>query len=384
MSPKYDVFLSFRGIDTRANFVSFLYKELERRGIRTFKDDKELQDGQRISPELQRAIEESRFAIVVVSLHYAASSWCLDELLKIMENGSITVMPIFYGVDPFHVRRQTGDVAEQFKKHEAREKDHEKVLSWRQALVKLANISGQCSSKWNNDSKLVDATVDGISEKLMNFTRLSNGGKIVGIERHMKKLNRLVDLNSTKPVRVIGIWTSGGRNGRSTLAKHVYQTWCKQFETNCYLGNVKRIFKGRHLAHLHDEFLEKIEGAYLTSRGSLKRQKVLLVADDVYKVEQLDALAEDFTDFGPGSVVVITTQDKQLLISYGIKDVYEIEDLRCEKLCDLRTFAFKKRRDIFAAFESALNEAKDFVTECFGCPSSSTSGVYEKLLKEFN
>ncbi|XP_010416065.1 PREDICTED: TMV resistance protein N-like [Camelina sativa] len=378
--PKYDVFLSFRGIDTRANFVSFLYKELERRGIRTFKDDKELQDGQRISPELQRAIEESRFAIVVVSAHYAASPWCLDELVKIMDyvnNGSITVMPIFYGVDPFHVRRQIGDAVEQFKKHEAREKDPEKVLSWRKALEGLANISGQCSSKWNNDSKLVDATVDTISEKLMIFTRLSNGGKIVGIERHMKKLNRLVDLNSKKPVRVIGIWASGG-NGRSALAKHVYQTWRQHFETHCYLGNVKRVFKDRHLAHLHDEFLENTEGAYLTSKRSFNRQKVLLVADDVDKVEQLDALAEDFTGFGRGSLVVITTQDRQLLISYGIKVVYEVEDLRCEKLCDLlrRTFAFKKR-DIVAAIESA-SRAKDFVTDCFGCLSSRCAG-YEKL-----
>jgi len=56
-------------------------------------------------------------------------------------------MPIFYGVDPCHVRRQIGEVAEQFKKHEGRE-DHEKVLSWRQALTNLASISGDCSWKW--------------------------------------------------------------------------------------------------------------------------------------------------------------------------------------------------------------------------------------------
>jgi hypothetical protein len=148
--PKFDVFLSFRGLDTRRSFISFLYKELIRRNIRTFKDDKELKNGRRITPELIRAIEGSRFAVVVVSVNYAASRWCLEELVKIMdfENmGSLKVMPIFYGVDPCHVRRQIGEVAEQFKKHEGRE-DHEKVLSWRQALTNLASISGDCSWKW--------------------------------------------------------------------------------------------------------------------------------------------------------------------------------------------------------------------------------------------
>ena len=145
--PKFDVFLSFRGLDTRRSFISFLYKELIRRNIRTFKDDKELENGQMISPELILAIEDSRFAVVVVSVNYAASSWCLDELVTIMDfekKGSITVMPIFYGVEPNHVRWQTGVLAEQFKKHASRE-DPEKVLKWRQALTNFAQLSGDCS-----------------------------------------------------------------------------------------------------------------------------------------------------------------------------------------------------------------------------------------------
>ncbi|KFK24169.1 hypothetical protein AALP_AAs52928U000100, partial [Arabis alpina] len=145
--PKYDVFLSFRGFDTRRHFTSFLYKELTRKNIRTFKDDQELTSGQRISPELENAIKDSKFAVVVVSVNYAASTWCLDELVKIMDfqkQGSLTVMPIFYGVDPCHVRWQIGVLAEQFKKHEAR-KDCEKVpvnlLS--SGLIQTGSISYQ-------------------------------------------------------------------------------------------------------------------------------------------------------------------------------------------------------------------------------------------------
>ncbi|GKE49032.1 TMV resistance protein N-like protein, partial [Tanacetum coccineum] len=35
----YDVFLSFRGEDTRKTFVDHLYYALEQRHIRTYKDD---------------------------------------------------------------------------------------------------------------------------------------------------------------------------------------------------------------------------------------------------------------------------------------------------------------------------------------------------------
>ncbi|KAG5573864.1 hypothetical protein H5410_063630 [Solanum commersonii] len=70
---KYDIFLSFRGEDTRRTFVSHLYKALEQRGIHTFKDDERLEAGQLISAELLKAIEEARFAVVIFSKSYASS-----------------------------------------------------------------------------------------------------------------------------------------------------------------------------------------------------------------------------------------------------------------------------------------------------------------------
>uniref|UniRef100_A0A2N9FN27 ADP-ribosyl cyclase/cyclic ADP-ribose hydrolase n=1 Tax=Fagus sylvatica TaxID=28930 RepID=A0A2N9FN27_FAGSY len=81
----YDVFLSFRGQDTRNNFTDHLYKALNDRGIVTFRDDEELERGESISFELLRAIEESKISVIVFSRNYASSSWCLDELVKIME-----------------------------------------------------------------------------------------------------------------------------------------------------------------------------------------------------------------------------------------------------------------------------------------------------------
>ena len=142
----YDVFLSFRGMDTRNTFTDHLYAALQRSGIFTFRDNERLERGKSISPELLKAIEESRISIVILSKNYASSTWCLDELTKIiqcMKVRGMTVLPIFYYVDPSDVRKQRGTFAQAFVEHEERLKDNtEKVQTWRDTLSEVANLSG--------------------------------------------------------------------------------------------------------------------------------------------------------------------------------------------------------------------------------------------------
>ena len=142
----YDVFLSFRGKDTRKNFTDHLYNALKNKGILTFRDDEKLERGKFISQELLKAIEESRFAIVIFSINYAFSTWCLDELVHIvrcMKETGLEVLPIFYQVDPFDVRKQKGTFAKAFDEHKESFKESiEKVETWRITLREVANISG--------------------------------------------------------------------------------------------------------------------------------------------------------------------------------------------------------------------------------------------------
>ncbi|XP_049380824.1 TMV resistance protein N-like [Solanum stenotomum] len=146
---KYNVFLSFRGEDTRKTFTSHLYEGLKNRGINTFQDDKRLENGDSIPEELLKAIEESQVALVIFSKNYATSSWCLNELVKIIECKEVKkqiVIPIFYDVDPSDVRHQIKNFAEAFSKHESRYKDDvggmQKVKRWRTALSAAANLKG--------------------------------------------------------------------------------------------------------------------------------------------------------------------------------------------------------------------------------------------------
>ncbi|KAH9782097.1 hypothetical protein KPL71_008743 [Citrus sinensis] len=52
----------------------------------------------------------------------------------------------------------------------------------------------------------------------------------------------------------------------------------------------------------------------------LRWKKVLLIIDDVSDVEQLQSLAGKRDWFGPGSRILITTRDKQLLVAHEVDE----------------------------------------------------------------
>lgn len=137
----YDVLLSFGGKDTRTNFIDHLYHALLDRNIRTYKDDEEINKGNRINDELMESIEASKYFIIVFSKNYASSSWCLDELVKIMDchkTTKHTAYPVFYDVEPSEVRKQNGEVGEAFARHEK----EEAAGKWKKALKEAADLAG--------------------------------------------------------------------------------------------------------------------------------------------------------------------------------------------------------------------------------------------------
>ncbi|XP_061355906.1 disease resistance protein RLM3-like [Gastrolobium bilobum] len=144
---KYDVFVSFRGKDIRHGFLSHLIEAFQRKQIYAFVDDK-LERGDEISSSLLRAIEGSFISLVIFSKDYAASHWCLEELVKIVEcrekYGQI-VVPVFYNVEPTDVRHQKGSYENALAQHE-KKYNSTRVQIWTHALNKSANLSGIKSS----------------------------------------------------------------------------------------------------------------------------------------------------------------------------------------------------------------------------------------------
>jgi len=139
---KYDVFLSFSGVDTRRKFTSHLLAALERKGFRTFRDDKWLDRGEDIGLGLLKAVENSKISLVVFSKSYLTSSWCLNELEKIMEckkKLQHIVLPIFYEVEPLDLRVQKGSIAGALASHK---RIDSKMQNWTAALTEASHLSG--------------------------------------------------------------------------------------------------------------------------------------------------------------------------------------------------------------------------------------------------
>ncbi|RXH97781.1 hypothetical protein DVH24_010106 [Malus domestica] len=141
---KYDVFISFRGEDTRNTFTSHLHAALQQKNIETYIDNR-LKRGEAIGPALLKAIKKSTLWVIIFSQKYASSTWCLEELVHILKcnDRGQSVIPIFYHTHASDVRKQKGSYAVAFAEHQKRVKDSiDKVPEWKEALTNAANIAG--------------------------------------------------------------------------------------------------------------------------------------------------------------------------------------------------------------------------------------------------
>lgn len=141
---EYEVFLSFRGEDTRTSFTDYLYTSLVGASIRTFRDDNELRIGEEIGADLLKAINESKISIPIFSKNYAASKWCLIELARMVEcnqtKGNM-IFPVFYDVEPSDVRNKKGSYEKAFRQHE-KKFDKLTVQSWKDAMTTIGKLKG--------------------------------------------------------------------------------------------------------------------------------------------------------------------------------------------------------------------------------------------------
>ncbi|XP_024004565.1 disease resistance protein TAO1 isoform X16 [Eutrema salsugineum] len=332
----HDVFPSFRGEDVRRSFLSHIQKEFERKGITPFNDNG-IKRGKSIGPELIRAIRGSKIAIILISKNYASSSWCLDELVEIMkceEELGQTVLAIFYKVDPSDVKKLTGYFGEVFKKTCA-DKSKEDIRRWRQALEKVAKIAGYHSINWDDEANMIETIAKDVSNKLINNAPSSDFDGFVGMRAHMENMKPLLLLGSNE-VRMIGIWGPSGI-GKSTIARVLFWEHSSQFQFSVFMADIKRRYPRLGCSEystqlqLQEEFLSSIfnqKDIKIHHLGvvqdRLKDKRVLVVLDDVDHLDQLYAVAKATGWFGPGSRIIITTQDKGLLNAHGINHVYKV------------------------------------------------------------
>ncbi|KAK9050269.1 hypothetical protein SSX86_030761 [Deinandra increscens subsp. villosa] len=326
----YDVFLSFRGTDTRNRFTDHLYNALLDADINTFLDDEDIETGDSLKPELESAIQSSRASIIVLSENYASSTWCLDELVLILEQKRAfnqIVIPIFYHVEPTDVGKQQSSFGEAMEKHKRRMETEkrsgfaQKMESWKRALTEVADLKGK-DVKGRKETEFIEEVVTDIHRRfgvLLSDTL----PRLIGMDGYIKSITSWLTDMSWHTVNILTVVGMGGI-GKTSLAKYVFLLHSSKFYGSSFVEGIgtrcneqfnglldlqkqlHRDISGKDLLQVNDVsmYTAKIEKV-------LARKMVFIVLDDIGSLDQLDALLGS-KGLHPGSKVIITTKDASL------------------------------------------------------------------------
>ncbi|GLJ56287.1 hypothetical protein SUGI_1215060 [Cryptomeria japonica] len=330
----YHVFLSFRGPDVRKTLVDHLYQALSAAGLNVFLDSHKLEKGEIIGLTLEKAIESSAICIPIFSEGYADSVWCLKEAAAMLRSPG-SIIPLFYHVDPTDVRHPESDSSpykESFLKHHGHAPNRYskgEIDGWKHALKKICEHSG-----WSMDitegyeARLVKTVVNDL---IMTLDRvpLHVAKHPVGIINVKDAIIQKLNLNSVDDVVKIGIWGIGGI-GKTTVAKAVYNEVYASFNAASFVFNVRATAAKatgleelqtkvlRDLCNYDEKVVHGVSQGISLFQDRLRRNRVLLILDDVDTVEQLNAFGGDWLTSGgdwlaPGSRVIITSRNKHIL-----------------------------------------------------------------------
>ncbi|CAI8586600.1 unnamed protein product [Vicia faba] len=374
----HDVFLSFRGEDTRATFTSHLHDSLQNAGVHVFQDDHSLQRGANISASLIQAIEGSRISVIVFSVNYAGSRWCLEELVKIMEchrtNAQI-VLPVFYGVDPSEVRHQTGEFGKSFRLllerilHEnGKGIDLNLGLSYTinffpqypeffqyPELRQAASLAGFVVLNSRNEHEAIKDIVKNVT-RLLDKADLFIANNPVGVESRVQDMIQLLqkDIKQSNDVLLLGMWGMGGV-GKTTIARAIYNKIGHNFDGRSFLPNIREVWQENATqVNLQEKLLfdifkemttkiQSIENGKIILMDRLRHKRVLIILDDVNTLDQLNALCGSHTWFGAGSRIIITTRDRHILRGNRVNQVYKMKHMEESESIELFSWhAFKQ------------------------------------------
>ncbi|CAN1156624.1 Disease resistance protein L6 [Linum perenne] len=338
---EYEVFLSFRGPDTRREITDVLYHFLVRSKIRTFKDDEDLRVGEGIWPSLVEAIKDSKIYVPIFSETYAHSKWCLKELAEMIEcqkqHKRHIILPIFYKVDPGDVRKQTGPYEEAFKQHR-KNFDDKTIQNWKDALKEVGQLKGWHVTNNDGQGAIADAVFEVIWSHLSKNYELMTD-ELVGIDGHVKAVVERLDLDS-KGVIMVGIHGIGGI-GKTTIATAVFNKICAHFDRYCFVDGVRETLQQRDgMIALQNKIIssaaKKVSPVSNASEGirmirdRVSQYKVLIVLDDVDDKFKFDNILGKFEHFVSSSRFIITSRNTKVLTSLRCCKLYEVGEMSFE------------------------------------------------------
>lgn len=131
----YDVFLNHRGPDVKGTFAAHLEDALICAGFHPFLDKRSVKKGDHALIAIDHGLNASDVHVAIVSRRYAESKYCLRELVAMLASGK-PIIPVFYDVEPQHLRHEFKSAFEEHKR-KGRKKE---VEQWVEALGKLGGL----------------------------------------------------------------------------------------------------------------------------------------------------------------------------------------------------------------------------------------------------
>ena len=189
---------------------------------------------------------------------------------------------------------------------------------------------------------MIEKIARDVSNKLN--TRISRDFEdMVGIETHLKKLQSLLHLDDEEEAMILGICGPAGI-GKTTIARALHSRFSNSFQLTCFMENVRGscnsgLDEYGLKMHLQENLLSKIlnqNSMKVYHLGAIQERlcdlKVLIVLDDVDDLKKLEALADETRWFGPGSRIIVTTEDHEILEQHGIRNTYDVDFQNSEEV----------------------------------------------------
>ncbi|XP_065633891.1 disease resistance protein RUN1 [Quercus suber] len=175
----------------------------------------------------------------------------------------------------------------------------------------------------------------------------------VGIDTCVNDIiNRCLDIKSND-VRIVGIFGLPGV-GKTTIAKVIFNTIHYSFDGSSFLDNVSEKSRTNDgVIQLQETLCYEILGYQSLKVGSISKginvtierlhcKRILIVLDNVEKLDEIEFFLENYDRFTSGSRIIITTRDKHLLdtltknihvMYYKVKELnkHEARKLFCQE-----------------------------------------------------